>query len=406
MFNLENFTYELPDNKIAFYPLKNREESKLLVYKEHHISESVFRDIHNYLPDGSILIFNNTRVVRARLIFHKETGAKIEIFCLEPAEGLSNIGKSLNQQKSVKWQCLVGNASKWKSGRLETEIKVKGEKITITAERSEAGTEYSVIEFSWSPEEFSFGDILTSLGKIPLPPYIKREDEEEDSLRYQTVYAKVNGSVAAPTSGLHFTDGVINCIKEKNIEILPLTLHIGAGTFKPIGGNDITKHIMHPEFFSVSREVIETIINKGERQIISTGTTTMRTLESLYYAGLEILSGKVKKNYFFIEQWIPYNLSGEKIPVETAFKAILEYMLENELASLNGETRIIIVPGYEFKVVDALITNFHQPGSTLLLLVAAFIGEDWKKVYEYAIMQNFRFLSYGDGSLLFKNKIC
>ncbi len=403
MLNLENYSYELPEDKIAFYPLKSREQSKLLVYKNRQISESIFKDIQNFLPYDSILIFNNTRVVRARLIFHKETGAKIEIFCLEPAEGLSNIGKSLNQQRSVKWQCLVGNASKWKSGRLQTEITVNGEKINITAQRNEAGTEYSEVEFSWLPEDFTFGDILTSLGKIPLPPYIKREDEEEDALRYQTVYADVNGSVAAPTSGLHFTDAVINRIKEKNIEILPVTLHIGAGTFKPIGGNDITKHEMHPEFFSVSKEVIESIINRGERQVISTGTTTMRTLESLYYAGLEILNGKAKENYFFIEQWIPYNQSGEKIPAETAFKAIREYMLENELESLNGETRIIIVPGYEFKVVDALITNFHQPGSTLLLLVAAFIGEDWKKVYEYAINNNFRFLSYGDGSLLFKN---
>ncbi len=402
MFNLENYTYELPEDRIAFYPLKNREESKLLVYKEQQISESVFKDIQNFLPYGSILIFNNTRVVRARLIFHKETGAKIEIFCLEPEEGISNIGKSLNRKKSVKWQCLVGNASKWKSGRLQTEITVNGEKIKITAQRSKAGIEYSVVEFSWSPEEFSFGDILSSLGKIPLPPYIKREDEEEDSLRYQTVYADVNGSVAAPTSGLHFTDEVIKRIKEKNTEILPLTLHIGAGTFKPIGGNDITKHIMHQEFFSVSKEVIESIINKGKRQIVSTGTTTMRTLESLYYAGLEILYGKAQENYFLIEQWIPYNLQGEKIPVEISFKAIHEYMLKNKLDSLNGETRIIIVPGYEFKVVDILITNFHQPGSTLLLLVAAFIGEDWKKVYEYALNNNFRFLSYGDGSLLFK----
>lgn len=402
MLNLENYTYELPEDRIAFYPLKNREESKLLVYKEQQISESIFKDIQNFLPYGSILIFNNTRVVRARLIFHKETGAKIEIFCLEPEEGLSNIGKSLNRKKNVKWQCLVGNASKWKSGRLQTEITVNGEKIKITAQRSKAGTEYSVVEFSWSQEEFSFGDILSSLGKIPLPPYIKREDEEEDSLRYQTVYADVNGSVAAPTSGLHFTDEVIKRIKEKNTEILPLTLHIGAGTFKPIGGNDITKHIMHPEFFSVSKEVIESIINKGERQIVSTGTTTMRTLESLYFAGLEILSGKAQGNYFLIEQWIPYNLQGEKIPVENSFKAIYEYMLKNKLDILNGETRIIIVPGYEFKVVDILITNFHQPGSTLLLLVAAFIGEDWKKVYEYALNNNFRFLSYGDGSLLFK----
>lgn len=402
MFNIKNFTYGLPEDRIAFYPLKNREESKLLVYKEQSIFESVFKDIQNFLPNDSILMINNTRVVRARLIFHKETGAKIEIFCLEPAEGLSNIGKSLNQQKSVKWQCLVGNASKWKSGRLQTEITVNGEKINITAQKNEAGTEYSVIEFSWSPEEFTFGDILSSLGKIPLPPYIKREGEEEDSLRYQTVYADVNGSVAAPTSGLHFTDDVINCIKKKKIEILPLTLHIGAGTFKPIGGNDITKHEMHPEFFSVSKEVIESIINRGERQIISTGTTTMRTLESLYFAGLEILSGKAQGNYFLIEQWIPYNLQGEKIPFEISFKAIHEYMLKNKLDSLNGETRIIIVPGYEFKVVDILITNFHQPGSTLLLLVAAFIGEDWKKVYEYALNNNFRFLSYGDSSLLFK----
>lgn len=406
MLNLENYSYELPEDKIAFYPPESREQSKLLVYKNRQISESIFKDIQNFLPYGSILIFNNTRVVRARLIFYKETGAKIEIFCLEPAEGLSNIGKSLNQRRSVKWQCLVGNASKWKSGKLQTEISVNGEKIKITAQRSKAGIEYSEVEFSWSPEEFTFGDILTSLGKIPLPPYIKREDEEEDSLRYQTVYADVSGSVAAPTSGLHFTDDVINRIKEKNIEILPVTLHIGAGTFKPIGGNDITKHIMHPEYFSVSKEVIESIINRGERQIISTGTTTMRTLESLYFAGLEILNGKAQGNYFFIEQWVPYNQKGEIIPVEISFKAIHEYMLENKLDTLNGETRIIIVPGYKFKVVDVLITNFHQPGSTLLLLVAAFIGENWKKVYEYALNNNFRFLSYGDGSLLFKNKNC
>lgn len=402
MLNLENFTYELPEDKIAFYPLKKREQSKLLIYKDGRISESFFKNIHNFLPGDSLLVFNNTRVVRARIIFHKKTGARIEIFCLEPAEGLSNIEESLNRQKSVKWQCLVGNASKWKSGKLQAEINVNGEKTIITAQRSEAGTEYSIIEFSWSPEEISFGDILSSLGKVPLPPYIKREEEEEDKIRYQTVYADVNGSVAAPTSGLHFTDGVFESIKEKGIEILPLTLHIGAGTFKPISGDDITKHQMHPEFFSVSKSVIELLIEKGNRKVISTGTTTMRTLESLYYAGLEILNGKAQGNYFIINQWVPYNRLTEKIPADVSLKAIHGYMLENNLDSINGETRVIIVPGYEFNIVDILITNFHQPGSTLLLLVAAFIGESWKEVYEYAINNNFRFLSYGDSSLLFK----
>lgn len=401
MLNLKDYTYNLSVDKIALYPLKNREQSKLLIYKDKKITESYFGNIHKFLPSGSLLVFNNTKVVKARLIFHKETGAKIEIFCLEPYEGLINIEKSLNQKRSVKWQCLVGNSSKWKSGKLKTEITIKGRKVKITAQRIKQG-EYSLVEFEWLPEEFSFGDILLSMGKIPLPPYINRKDEEEDAIRYQTIYANVNGSVAAPTSGLHFTEDVISSLKKKSIETLPLTLHIGAGTFKPISGNDIMQHQMHPEYFSISKELIESIINKGERQIISTGTTTMRTLESLYYTGLKILSGKTKGNYFFIEQWIPYNQSSERIAIKTSLEAIYDYMLKNKFDALNGETQIIIVPGFEFKIVDILVTNFHQPGSTLLLLVAAFIGEDWKKVYEYANNNNFRFLSYGDSSLLFR----
>ncbi len=403
MLNIKDYTYYLPEDKIALYPLKNRDQSRLLIYKEKQITESFFANIHEHLPTDSLLIFNNTKVVRARLIFYKETGAKIEIFCLEPFDGLYNIEKSLNQKKSVKWQCLIGNSSKWKTGKLMAEIKINGKIVIITAQREKEG-EYSVVEFSWSPEDFSFGDILSSSGKVPLPPYIKREDEEEDAVRYQTIYADVNGSVAAPTSGLHFTSDLLNKIKEKNIEILPLTLHIGAGTFKPISGSNIAEHKMHPEFFSVAKELICSLINKGNRQIISTGTTTMRTLESLYYVGLEILSGNVKGNYFFIEQWIPYNIDKTKIPIKQSLEAIYDYMLKNKLDTLNGETQIIILPGYEFKVVDILITNFHQPGSTLLLLVAAFIGEDWAKVYNYALKNNFRFLSYGDSSLLFRKK--
>lgn len=397
---ISEFKYILPDEKIAQYPLKNRDDSKLLAYKNGDIEESVFKSIDEYIPGDSLIIFNNTKVIPARLFFHKDSGAKIEIFCLEPFSIVKDYQLEFHKKEKSVWKCFVGNASKWKTGKVKNIFEHHNEKIEITAEVINKIADEYVIEFCWTPETLTFGEVIEMLGKIPLPPYIKRDTEESDKDKYQTVYAKVDGSVAAPTAGLHFTDAVFEKLKLKKCKTDYLTLNVGAGTFKPVKAEFAGGHKMHNESFCVSETLLENILEFKNKKIIAVGTTTLRTLESIYWFGVKLL--KKETENFLIEQWYPYK--NEMYPVEDSLNAVLSFMNKNNLTELYGNTELMIVPGYKFSIADIIITNFHLPGSTLLLLIAAFIGEDWKRVYDYALENDFRFLSYGDSSILFKKE--
>jgi S-adenosylmethionine:tRNA ribosyltransferase-isomerase len=405
--SIHYYTYSLPEERIAKYPLAERDASKLLVYKEGEIAEDSYKNISHHIPSNSLLIFNNTKVVEARLLFQKPTGGVIEIFCLEPHEQYADITTAMLQKGKVLWQCLVGGVSKWKTGQLlEKKITQSDREIILYASYIEKRNDSFIIELSWSPTELSFAEVLHYAGAIPLPPYIKRAVEEADSERYQTVYAHFDGSVAAPTAGLHFTDSIFQTLKEKNILTDFVTLHVGAGTFKPVKADTMQEHEMHAEFIDVSRTTIENIVDNLDNNIIAVGTTSLRTIESLYWLGVkESLvrsqeSGVEHYRQLSLSQWEAYELAKENISSKDALLALLHWMDKNKLERLVAKTQILIAPGYEFKIVKGLITNFHQPQSTLLLLVAALIGEDWKKVYDYALQNDFRFLSYGDGSLL------
>jgi S-adenosylmethionine:tRNA ribosyltransferase-isomerase len=423
--SIHDYTYSLPEERIAKYPLTERDASKLLVYKEGKISEDIYKNITDYIPESSLLIFNNTKVVEARLLFQKPTGGVIEIFCLEPHEQYADITTAMLQKGKVLWQCLVGGVSKWKKGKvlLEKRIKLKeiasprlwrgSQEIILQASYIEKRNDCFIIELSWSPVELSFAEVLHDAGAIPLPPYIKRAVEESDAERYQTVYAHFDGSVAAPTAGLHFTENIFNQLREKNIQTDFVTLHVGAGTFKPVKTETMQEHEMHGEWIDVPRTTIEKIIANLDNNIIAVGTTSLRTIESLYWLGRkpELRSGNMNGTGvpLSVSQWEAYELAGAAITPKDSLLALLQWMDKNKLERLVAKTQILIAPGYEFKIVKGLITNFHQPQSTLLLLVAALIGEDlptgqagWKKVYEYALENNFRFLSYGDGSLLWR----
>lgn len=395
---ISEFKYFLPDEKIAQYPLANRDSSKLLVYKNGNIDVDFFNGIDNYIPENSLIIFNNTKVIPARLIFHKETGARIEIFCLEPFSDSKDYQLEFHKIKKSRWKCFVGNASKWKSGKVKSVFLYEGKEGMLTAEVTDKILDEYVIEFCWTPEKLSFGEIIELSGKIPLPPYIRRETEESDKENYQTVYAKIEGSVAAPTAGLHFTDSIFEKLKSKNCTFDYLTLNVGAGTFKPVKAEFAGEHKMHNESFCVSESLIKNILEYQKRNIIAVGTTTLRTLESLYWYGVKLL--KNEKEIFMIEQWYPYE--NEQVSLEESFRVVLNKMKKENNKILCGNTELMIVPGYKFSTADIIITNFHLPGSTLLLLIAAFIGSDWKKVYDYALKNDFRFLSYGDSSILFK----
>ncbi len=410
--SINDYTYPLPEERIAKYPLAERDASKLLIYKESKIAEDSYKNISHYIPDNSLLIFNNTKVIEARLLFQKPTGGVIEIFCLEPHEQYSDITTAMLQKEKVLWQCLVGGVSKWKTGQvLEKKIRQGYKEIILNASYIEKRNDSFIIELSWSPTDLSFAEVLHYAGAIPLPPYIKRAVEESDAERYQTVYAHFDGSVAAPTAGLHFTDNIFNQLKEKNIQTDFVTLHVGAGTFKPVKADTMLEHEMHAEWIDVSRNTIETILKNLDNKIIAVGTTSLRTLESLYWLGRkpELRSGLINGTRvpLSISQWEPYEQSEDAIPVREALESLLQWMDKNKLDRLVTKTQILIAPGYQFKVVKGLITNFHQPKSTLLLLVATLIGKDlpagqagWRKVYDYALQNDFRFLSYGDGSLL------
>ncbi|HQZ74510.1 MAG TPA: S-adenosylmethionine:tRNA ribosyltransferase-isomerase [Chitinophagaceae bacterium] len=402
--SIKDYTYALPEERIAKYPLAERDASKLLIYNDGALTEDIYRNITYHIPGHSLLLFNNTKVVEARLLFKKETGAVIEIFCLEPHEKYSDITTAMLQKTKVEWQCLVGGISKWKKGQvLEKKIKSGNNEIILRANYVEKRTDTFIIELSWSPGELSFAEVLHTAGAIPLPPYIKRSAEKSDTERYQTVYARYDGSVAAPTAGLHFTDHIFNKLQEKKIKTDFVTLHVGAGTFKPVKAETMQEHEMHAEWIDVSKSTIENILQNLDNNIIAVGTTSLRTIESLYWLGVKKSQIKSQEPGELL-QWEAYGLAEKNIPVHDALQYLLEWMIDNKIERLITKTQILIAPGYQFKIIRGLITNFHQPQSTLLLLVAALIGKDWKSVYEYAFHNNFRFLSYGDGSLLWSKR--
>jgi S-adenosylmethionine:tRNA ribosyltransferase-isomerase len=402
---IKDFSYDLPEERIAKYPLANRDQSKLLIYRDKQIHESVYQQIANEIPANSLLLFNNTKVVEARILFQKETGANIEIFCLEPDERYPDITTAMLQKGKVFWKCLVGGAKKWKETQILKPVPINGKTIAFSATRLEQIADYYLIEFNWEDITISFAEILHAAGLIPLPPYLNRKVETSDVERYQTIYAKYDGSVAAPTAGLHFTEDVFENLDSKNIERSYLTLHVGAGTFKPVKAEKIEGHEMHAEFIEVNVALIQKIISKLNDTIIPVGTTSMRTIESLYWLGVKtILNTDILLSDLVVYQWDPYEIDAASISTSTALNALITWMQRNELELLITKTQIIIAPGYTFKIANALITNFHQPQSTLLLLVSALIGEEWKRVYHYALENDFRFLSYGDGCLLWKEK--
>lgn len=396
---IEEYDYPLPDERIAKFPLAKRDESKLLLYKDGQVSESVFKHIADYLSAGSLLVYNNTRVIQARLLFQKATGARIEVFCLEPAEP-HDYALIFQQTERCSWICLVGNLKKWKDGFLTKKVAIQGEEVILSAEKKESHGDSHRIEFTWDNPKYTFADLLDAAGVLPIPPYLHRETEKSDLVTYQTVYSKIKGSVAAPTAGLHFTPEVLADVDAHGIGREEVTLHVGAGTFKPVKSETIEGHEMHTEFISVRRSSIERI-QKDLGKIIAVGTTSVRTLESLYYIGVKLASHPdATSEELVVNQWMPYEAENNRIPVAEALQHILDYLDRHQADKLVTATQIIIAPGYEFKVVRGIITNFHQPKSTLLLLISAFVKGNWRTIYDYALSHDFRFLSYGDSSLL------
>ena len=397
---IEDYDYPLPDGRIAKYPLARRDSSKLLEYRDGTVSEHVFRDIPDLIPSDSIMVFNDTKVVPARLHFQRETGAHIEVFCLEPVFP-SEYNLIFAQTSSCRWKCIVGNVKKWKSDVLslynpDSDPSVSG--LDLKAVLIERDGETSVVEFTWNGG-LPFSRVLEICGSIPIPPYLNRETEAIDQERYQTLYARFRGSVAAPTAGLHFTDDVLQRIKAKGVDMETVCLHVGAGTFLPVKSSEISGHTMHREPFVVKRGFLEDL-RRGGRPVTAVGTTSVRTLESLYYIGVKCIENGRPED---IGQWMPYE-KDYAYTLEEALDAIIGYLDSNSLDELKAGTRIIIVPGYRFRVVDILVTNFHQPKSTLLLLISAFVDGDWRRIYDYALSHDFRFLSYGDSSVLFRKK--
>lgn len=391
---IEDFTYELPDEKIAKFPLADREASKLLLYAGGEIHESCFAEVRNILQPGQTLVFNNTKVIHARIFCRKATGANIEIFCLEPFSP-ADYAQNFSARNSCEWVCMVGNLKKWKEEDIHCSFFYEGKECVLTARKEEQREGEVVVRFAWEGE-LSFSEVLEYCGRIPIPPYLNRESEESDKIRYQTVYSKEEGSVAAPTAGLHFSKEILDCLRNKGIKTDELTLHVGAGTFRPVKAEKIGGHDMHTEHVVISRELVADLQQRNG-DLIAVGTTSVRTLESLYWMGVKRLEGMAE--FFSVMQWEAYTLPGHYSPRE-AMGALLEWFDITGGEVLKAQTTIIIVPGYTFRMIDAMFTNFHQPQSTLLLLVSAAIGEDWRKVYDYALRHNFRFLSYGDSSLL------
>ena len=397
--NIAEYDYPLPDERIAKYPLAERDASKLLVLKNNKIGEDHFRNIGAYLPEKSVLVFNETKVVRARLQFVKESGAAIEVFCLEPITGNGDYQLAFSAGSPVEWHCLVGNSRRWKDGFLTMPLKIKGEDVLLKAERVEKTDAYSVVRFSWEPAEISFAEVLEHAGEIPLPPYLHREAEPSDRDRYQTVFAKYEGSVAAPTASLHLTKPLIAKLKEMGHTIEEVTLHVGAGTFRPVATDTIGEHEMHSESIIVKKQCIEHLHDNIDRTIIPVGTTSMRTIESVYWIGVMLLEQGFEERNLHVNQWFPYQ-DREKLPsTKESLEAILKYLETHHLDALHATTALMIAPSCPIMMTKALITNFHQPKSTLLLLVSALIGDRWKEAYKFALDHDFRFLSYGDSCL-------
>lgn len=398
---ISEFNYPLPDERIAKFPLPVRDQSRLLVYRQGEVTADTFTSLPAYLPAGSLMIFNNTKVIQARLHFHKETGALIEVFCLEPIQP-NDYALNFQQTGHAAWLCMIGNLKKWKEGALRKEMVVKGKPLTLTAERGQCHGTSHWVDFRWNNPDITFADILEVFGELPIPPYLNRETQESDKETYQTVYSKIKGSVAAPTAGLHFTPRVLDALRDKGVELEELTLHVGAGTFKPVKSEEIEGHEMHTEYISVSRATVEKLI-AHHGQAIAVGTTSVRTLESLYHIGVTLLANPdATEEDLHVRQWQPYETASDavRIPAEDSLRAIVRYLDRHGMETLHTSTQIIIAPGYEYKIVKAMVTNFHQPQSTLLLLVSAFVHGDWRKIYDYALAHDFRFLSYGDSSLL------
>lgn len=404
--SINDFTYSLPEERIAKYPLSERDASKLLVFQNGQLKDDAYRNIADHIPTGSVLIFNNTKVVEARLVFQKITGGQIEIFCLEPHEQYPDITSAMLQQEKVQWRCLVGGASKWKKGQvLEKKVTIAGKEIMLSANYVEKRIDCFVIELLWLPGSLSFAEILHYTGAIPLPPYIKRAVESDDADRYQTIYAHFDGSVAAPTAGLHFTNHIFRQLEEKSIKKDFVTLHVGAGTFKPVKAAIMEEHEMHAEFIDINKSLIENLVTNLDGNIIAVGTTSLRTIESLYWLGVKtVMDPAIQSSALLLTQWEAYELSEHNIPVKEALTALLKWMEQNSPDRLLTKTQIIIAPGYTIRIAKALINNFHQPQSTLLLLVAAMVGDQWRNIYDHALKNDYRFLSYGDGSLLWTLK--
>ena len=398
---ISEFNYPLPDERIAKFPLPVRDQSKLLLYRHGEVTEDIFTSLPDYLPANSLMIFNNTKVIQARLHFHKETGALIEVFCLEPIQPNDYV-LNFQQTEHAAWLCMIGNLKKWKEGALKREITVKGKPLTLTAERGACHGTSHWVDFRWNNPEITFADILEVFGELPIPPYLNRETQESDKETYQTVYSKIKGSVAAPTAGLHYTPRVLDALREKGVALEELTLHVGAGTFKPVKSEEIEGHEMHTEYISVNRSTLEKLV-AHEGKAIAVGTTSVRTLESLYHIGVTLLHNpNATEEDLHVKQWQPYETALETAatPAVDALQAIIAYLDRHHMETLHSSTQIIIAPGYEYRIVKAMVTNFHQPQSTLLLLVSAFLHGDWRKIYDYALAHDFRFLSYGDSSLL------
>ena len=397
--NIAEYDYPLPDERIAKYPLAERDASKLLIFKDNKISENHFRNIGDYLPEKSVLVFNETKVVRARLQFVKESGAAIEVFCLEPITGNGDYQLAFSAGSPVEWHCLVGNSRRWKDDFLTMPLNIKGKDVVLKAERIEKTDAYSVVRFSWEPAEISFAEVLETAGEIPLPPYLHREAEPSDRDRYQTVFAKYEGSVAAPTASLHLTKPLIAKLKEQGHSIEEVTLHVGAGTFRPVATDTIGEHEMHSESIIVKKQCIEHLHDNIGRTIIPVGTTSMRTIESVYWIGVMLLEQGFEERNLHVNQWFPYQDRATLPSAKESLEAILKYLEMHHLDALHATTALMIAPSCPIMLTKALITNFHQPKSTLLLLVSALIGEKWKEAYRFALEHDFRFLSYGDSCL-------
>lgn len=395
--NISDYDYHLPDSSIAKYPTSERDQSKLLCYRNEEIEEYKFPQITSLLTAEHTLIFNNSRVIPARLHFYKKTGAMIEIFCLEPIDP-ADYQQSF-QSRSCTWKCIVGNLKKWKEEPLIKEISVFGRTVSFKAQKAQDNISSQYINFSWDDDTLSFSEIIEMTGVTPIPPYLNRESESVDKERYQTIYSRIKGSVAAPTAGLHFTENVLQSLVKKGIKTAQLTLHVGAGTFKPVQTDSIASHEMHTEYFTVSKESLEQLIANPNR-LVSVGTTTLRTLESLYWIAVKIEQNLINSPSLHVNQWDAFQLKS-KLSYQEALQVLLDHLKKTRSTEFSATTQILIAPGYAIRSIEAIITNFHQPKSTLLLLVAAITGKNWKRIYEYALLHEFRFLSYGDSSILF-----